>query len=460
MEATDQSGAAGAVLSATTPRVSRKQAQRRSLSIELVAADLVAIMLSFAFACWFWLGAVELDEIGPILAVLVPIYLVISLNQNAFAARMTIDFGPSARKATLSFATATALILLIAFFLKVSAEFSRMVIAIGSLSALVAIACARLLVTRHGRALLGDNPFFDLVIRDRVDGPADAIDAETAGVVPIATDNAASRRLGLLARGADRVVVHCAPEARAQWAFALKSLAIRGEIIAPELDSLSPLGLTQYGGHTSMLLSANPLNLSQRVLKRGFDLIITIAMLPPLGVIFVVVGLAIKLDSRGPVFFRQDRIGLGNRPFALWKFRSMRTDMQDNAAARLTDRDDPRVTRIGGFLRRTSIDELPQLINVIAGDMSLVGPRPHAEKALAGDSLYWEVDAAYWHRHAVKPGITGLAQVRGYRGNTLHEDNLRDRLQADLEYVANWTVMTDLRILVRTFGVLSHHNAY
>ncbi len=460
MAANDKGGARGAALAAAIPRLSRKQAQRRSLSALLVVGDLAAITLSFAMASGLWLGAVELDEIGPILAVLLPIYLVIALNQNAFAARMTIDFGPSTRKAMLSFATATAMILLIAFFLKVSAEFSRMVIAIGSLSALVAIAGARWLVTRRGRSLLGDNPFFELVIRDRIPGPDEAIDAESVGVVPTPTDHAASRRLGLLATGADRVVVHCAPEARAQWAFALKSLAIRGEIIVAELDSLSPLGLSRYDGRTSLLLSANPLNLSQRVVKRGFDLVMTLAMLPVLVAVFAVVGIAIKIDSRGPVFFRQDRIGLGNRPFALWKFRSMRTDMQDISAARLTDRDDPRVTSVGAFLRRTSIDELPQIINVVAGDMSLVGPRPHAEKALAGDSLYWEVDAAYWHRHAVKPGITGLAQVRGHRGNTLHEDNLRDRLQADLEYVANWTLMTDLRILVRTFGVLSHHNAY
>ena len=138
----------------------------------------------------------------------------------------------------------------------------------------------------------------------------------------------------------------------------------------------------------------------------------------------------------------------------------MRTDMQDIEAGKLTERNDPRITRIGAFIRKTSIDELPQLVNVLKGDMSMVGPRPHAEKALAGQSLYWEVDSAYWHRHVVKPGITGLAQIRGHRGNTFHEHQLRARLQSDLEYVANWSIFLDCRIVFMTFAVLFHKNAF
>jgi len=138
----------------------------------------------------------------------------------------------------------------------------------------------------------------------------------------------------------------------------------------------------------------------------------------------------------------------------------MRTEASDHRAATLTRRDDDRVTPVGAFLRRTSIDELPQLLNVLRGDMSIVGPRPHAAAAKAGDSLYWEVDARYWARHCIKPGMTGLAQVRGHRGSTDHHQDLIDRLQSDLEYVSDWSIWRDLRIIVATLGVLVHPKAY
>jgi lipopolysaccharide/colanic/teichoic acid biosynthesis glycosyltransferase len=122
--------------------------------------------------------------------------------------------------------------------------------------------------------------------------------------------------------------------------------------------------------------------------------------------------------------------------------------------------DDERVTRVGAVLRKWSLDELPQLFNVLRGDMSVVGPRPHAAAAKAGDSLYWEVDHRYWERHCIKPGMTGLAQVRGHRGSTDDHQDLIDRLQSDLEYVTKWSIWRDLRIIVATIGVLVHHKAY
>jgi polysaccharide biosynthesis protein PslA len=125
-----------------------------------------------------------------------------------------------------------------------------------------------------------------------------------------------------------------------------------------------------------------------------------------------------------------------------------------------TQREDPRITRVGQFIRRTSIDELPQLLNVLWGDMSLVGPRPHALGSLAGDSLFWEVTNAYWIRHALKPGITGLAQIRGFRGSTETVEALERRVRADLEYVSNWSIAQDMLILLRTARVLVHKNAY
>lgn len=138
----------------------------------------------------------------------------------------------------------------------------------------------------------------------------------------------------------------------------------------------------------------------------------------------------------------------------------MREESCDSDGRRSTARDDDRITPLGRILRRTSLDELPQLFNVVEGDMSLVGPRPHALGSLAGDQLFWHVDRRYWLRHAIKPGITGLAQVRGFRGATDHRDDLMLRLQCDLEYASRWSLFIDAYILLRTFAVLVHKRAY
>jgi lipopolysaccharide/colanic/teichoic acid biosynthesis glycosyltransferase len=172
------------------------------------------------------------------------------------------------------------------------------------------------------------------------------------------------------------------------------------------------------------------------------------------------VALLIKLESRGPVLFRQIRVGQGNRQFSIYKFRSMRVEALDQDGRRSARRDDDRVTRVGRFIRRTSIDELPQIFNVLKGDMSIVGPRPHALGSLAGDTPFWEVTSHYWVRHALKPGITGLAQVRGLRGATDTPEHLTDRVRADLEYLSNWSLADDILIVLRTLRVIVHKNAY
>jgi exopolysaccharide biosynthesis polyprenyl glycosylphosphotransferase len=177
--------------------------------------------------------------------------------------------------------------------------------------------------------------------------------------------------------------------------------------------------------------------------------------------LFLVVALAIKLDSPGPVFFRQKRYGFNNHLIGVYKFRSMRHDMRDEKAEKLVTKNDPRVTRLGAFLRKTSIDELPQLINVLLGEMSIVGPRPHALSAKAADRLYEEVVAEYAARHRVKPGITGWAQVMGWRGETDTIEKIQKRVEHDLYYIENWSLGFDLKILVLTvFALLKADNAY
>lgn len=180
--------------------------------------------------------------------------------------------------------------------------------------------------------------------------------------------------------------------------------------------------------------------------KRTADISLATLALLVLLPLLCLMALAIKLDTRGPILFRQRRGGLDGRPFAILKFRTL-TVLEDGASIRQISRDDYRVTRVGRFLRRTSLDELPQLFNVIMGDMSLVGPRPHA---LAHDEMYGQVLPNYSYRFAMRPGITGWAQVNGARGPTPQPADMKRRLDYDIWYVEHWTLSLDARILVST----------
>ncbi len=178
--------------------------------------------------------------------------------------------------------------------------------------------------------------------------------------------------------------------------------------------------------------------------------------------ILALTALAIRLDSKGPILFKQKRYGFNNELVEIYKFRSMYADQLDASASRLVTRDDPRVTRVGRFIRKTSIDELPQLFNVVfKGDLSLVGPRPHAIHAKAANRKYDEVVDGYFARHRVKPGITGWAQIHGWRGETDTQEKIQARVDHDLYYIENWSLWLDLYILAVTpASLLKTQNAY
>ncbi len=204
-----------------------------------------------------------------------------------------------------------------------------------------------------------------------------------------------------------------------------------------------------------------PISGTDQAIKWLEDHILGLLILILAAPLMILIALAIKLDSPGPIFFRQPREGFNNRPFLVWKFRSMRADRSQTDAIDQARRDDPRVTRVGAFLRRTSLDELPQLFNVLLGHMSLVGPRPHAASTRAGGRVFSEVVARYAARHNVKPGMTGWAQVCGWRGETQTEEQLHKRFEHDLHYIENWSLWFDLYILMRTVvTVLGHRGAY
>lgn len=193
------------------------------------------------------------------------------------------------------------------------------------------------------------------------------------------------------------------------------------------------------------------------VVKRGFDVAMSLMLLLMFLPVLIMIAAAIKLESRGPVFFRQRRGGLAGQAFLVVKFRTM-TVLEDGPELTQATRNDPRVTRVGSFLRRTSLDELPQLLNVLAGDMSLVGPRPHA---LSHDKHYGRLIGRYQLRFRMKPGITGLAQVSGHRGETATLDAMAARVEADIRYIEHWSFREDLRILVATARiVLFDRSAY
>ena len=229
--------------------------------------------------------------------------------------------------------------------------------------------------------------------------------------------------------------------------------------LGPEqvLDRFENIQLSKFGPMASLQLTRMPLSRLERFEKRAFDLVAAGAALLLLTPVLIVVAIMIKFDSPGPVLFLQHRYGFNQKPFRIIKFRTMRT-LDDGAFVPQAKRDDPRVTKLGSWLRRWNIDEIPQLFNVLKGDMSLVGPRPHA---LSHNREYEQRISLYARRHNVKPGITGWAQIHGFRGETDSDNKMQSRVEFDLYYIDNWSLWLDLQILIRTLiSPSSYHNAY
>jgi Undecaprenyl-phosphate glucose phosphotransferase len=214
-------------------------------------------------------------------------------------------------------------------------------------------------------------------------------------------------------------------------------------------------------GMPMLVAHEKPLREWERVWKRLFDLALVVIVLVPSLPLLLLIAIAIKLDSPGPALFRQPRYGFNNQLIEVFKFRTMRTEASDRLGVRSTERGDPRITRLGAFLRRTSLDEMPQIINVLLGEMSLVGPRPHAERTTAGGRLCDDVVIQYAVRHKVKPGITGWAQVNGWRGTMETEEALVKRVEHDLHYIKHWSPWFDIEIIARTvWSVLRNKGCY
>ncbi|MDC8753637.1 sugar transferase [Erythrobacter sp. sf7] len=445
------------------PSLERRRLRAYAL---MMLADGLLIFFAFALAGWVWEAVWAHPRTMLAANALLPVYYTIALYNGSYGLTALSDWLFAVRKAMVGLAISAGLINLIAFYAKSNDDFSRASVTLALLFTAIFVITLRramaLLIRRRWKGRIINR----LVIDDGGSGfpspDAVVISAAEYRLDPASHDPFMLDRLGKLLRNQDHVVISCPRERREQWAFLLKSAGVYGEIVSEPAQSLGAVGVHHYDAldRTTLVVSTGPLGLRARITKRAFDTLAAAGGLLVLSPILIAVAVAIKLEDGGPVLFVQRRLGRGNQFFDMYKFRSMRVEKLDHDGSRSAARDDDRITRIGAFIRRTSIDELPQLLNVLKGDMSIVGPRPHALGSQANNKFFWEVDRKYWQRHSLKPGLTGLAQVRGHRGATELEKDLTDRLQSDLEYIADWSLLRDLEIVLRTLMVLKHENAY
>jgi exopolysaccharide biosynthesis polyprenyl glycosylphosphotransferase len=446
----------------TTGTQPSRRVLRLRLHLSLLMLDVACITVSFLIAAFIYPARPE-HQWMTISFTIVPVYLLCAFGGRAYSVEVIQSVSTAVGRGLRAFVVAALAVLFVAFYLKSSEQISRVLFAIGSASSLAILAAARAYFIHGTRSILGGNPYTVVLITE--DGAAMrpgefSVIIPSSAFDPESQDPAMYDRLASALQHADRVVVSCAPERRLAWVHALQGANVVAEILAPELAEMGPMMIGRAASMPTLVVARGPLSFPDRLLKRGFDIAVASGLLLLLAPLMVLTAIAIKLESRGPVFFVQTRIGRANQQFRMFKFRSMRADQSDGHGHRSTGQNDDRVTAVGRLIRRTSIDELPQLLNVFRGEMSIVGPRPHALGSRARDKLFWEIDERYWHRHAAKPGLTGLAQVRGHRGATNEHIDLVNRLHADLEYLDNWSIWRDIKIIIMTFGVLMHDNAF
>jgi exopolysaccharide biosynthesis polyprenyl glycosylphosphotransferase len=242
--------------------------------------------------------------------------------------------------------------------------------------------------------------------------------------------------------------------ARLRRSFVLPASPLAGHMVAyadaRDLQACSVSETDAWAGSNFPVASMPGWNRGAHAIKRGLDRVAAAIGLVVLYPLLLGIALIIRLESPGPAIFAQPRVGCGLRIFNCYKFRSMYHHLAEPCGTTQATRDDVRVTRFGRFLRRSSLDELPQLLNVLKGEMSLVGPRPHAPNTRAAGSLFFDIVPNYNERHCVRPGITGWAQVNGWRGETRTPEDIQMRVRFDMEYIQNWSLLFDIRILLLT----------
>jgi len=382
-----------------------------------------------------------------------------------------------------------ALMSLAGFFLKMSADFSRVWFGGWFVTGVLALLALRLLVARFVRRWARNGAMERRAIivggGKSAEGLIRSIEAQAYNDIRICGifDDRDDRRsppvvagypkLGTIAEltafariaRIDMLIVSLPISAEKRVLAMLKKLwvlpvDIRLSAHSAELQ-FRPRAYSYIGSVPMLDIFDRPINDWDSVAKRAFDIVFSLIGIVAFSPIMLATAIAIKLDSRGPVFFKQKRHGFNNEVIEVFKFRSMYADQSDPTAKKSVTKNDPRVTRVGRFIRKTSIDELPQFFNSLMGSLSLVGPRPHAVAAQSHNLLYTEVVDGYFARHKVKPGVTGWAQINGWRGEMDTDEKIRKRTEFDLFYIENWSLWLDLKILFLTpIRLLNTENAY
>lgn len=440
-----------------------KRDRRTFLYVISLLLDQLALVGGYFCALYFrddqWLSA----DGRPIIFIALPVFTMLAIAREvqsveALGNRLTGIVRSLGALAGAAFVTISL------GFLSDSDSISRLGVGVTFGFAAILIVFGKFVLDLLRKAMIGDDVLATILLKDGLEATPKAsaisVDVGSISLWPDPERPDMIDRLSRIIAPYDRVIVACEYGHRAAWAMFLRGHDIGGEILLDRDLLHGAVAIGEYDNFDTLILSRGPLSLMSRLQKRALDLVVASLGLLLLSPLLIATAIAIKMDTPGPVFFRQTRVGQGNRQFEIFKFRSMRTEAADQAGNRSASREDDRITRVGRIIRKTSIDELPQLFNVLRGDMSMVGPRPHALGSTAGDDLFWHASQQYWLRHALKPGITGLAQIRGFRGATHRKEDLERRVRCDLEYLSSWSLLNDVIILAKTVRVVMHKNAF
>lgn len=449
----------------------------------IAVIDFVLIAAAAVLAKWFYIGSYlgGAQEVEPyaVVGMLGAIAAIASFrSQSAYDFDLLKGFRGQSRRIFVGLAVAALILLGVGYFLKISDQFSRGWMISWFAASLVLLVAAHFLVARLFRrwvamglfarnvAIYGGGEIAARLIERldfrgdglRILGVFDDLPRAVKSQVDLAGGLSDLIRMGQVER-IDEVIVALPLADHRRLAGLVEQLSILPSDIklCPDMAAfhMRPLGVANYDGVAVLEIARRPLDNWAPIVKAIEDRVLACLMLAVAFPVLVLVALAIKLDSEGPILFKQRRHGFNHQIISVLKFRTMYVT-EDGPLVPQAKRDDERITRVGRFLRRTSLDELPQLVNVLRGEMSLVGPRPHA---LAHDEYYAALVERYASRHKMKPGITGWAQINGFRGETDTPEKMRRRVDLDLHYIENWSLLFDLKIILLTplFGLMGRN---
>jgi len=450
-----------------------------SIVVKIAILDVVgAAALSFAiFQCYLAPLNGNRDQLWPALGTFVVAWLLASQSQCLYQEETFLGGRRMLLRSVATCVVTFGIILALAFCFKLIGSVSRVWLLAWSVSTLAWVLLIRILWQRRlvyrlrskRERLCLDRALVFAGSTDSARRVANAVEIESGYRVRVAASVPLPGLPGaptfawvedVVRCGAiDRVVIADFEKAKDETnAVLVRLIRLAVDVtLMPNFDGLfTPvMHESRIGWMPAVDVVTRPLSAKQALAKRTEDLIVAgLAFLLTLP-LMALISIAIKLDSPGPVLFRQKRAGFHETTFRVWKFRTMYHEMQDPGSVRQTSRDDSRVTRVGRILRRTSLDELPQLFNVLHGEMSIIGPRPHAMNMTAAGVPLREALDEYESRHRIKPGITGWAQVNGCRGEVDSEDKLRRRISLDCYYIENWSLALDAWIIARTVALIA-----